>query len=93
MIRKAFQSVSAIALAALIAGAITILPSFSEPVVASSPMNSGKGDRLDVRPVGTQCSEQAWPYFEADCLRDTRTAMGKVKPARVVTADRIVLSR
>jgi len=93
MIRKAYQSVSAIALAALIAGAITVLPNFSDPVIASSPMNSGKGDRLDSRPLGTQCSEQAWPYFEADCLRDKRAAMGKAKPARVVTADRLALSR
>lgn len=92
MIRKACQSVSAIALAALIAGALTVLPNFSDPVVASSPLNSGKGDRLDIRPVGTQCSEQAWPYFEADCLRDKRAAMGKAKPARVVTADKIAPS-
>jgi len=93
MIRKAYQSISAIALAGLIAGAVTVLPSFSETVVASSPMNSGKGDRLDIRPIGIQCSEQAWPYFEADCLRDKRAAMGKAKPARVVTADRIAVAR
>lgn len=93
MIRKAYQSVSAIALAALIAGAVTVLPNFSDKVAASSPMNSGKGDRLDIRPLGIQCSEQAWPHFEADCLRDKRAAMGKAKPARVVTADRISLSR
>jgi hypothetical protein len=86
---KCYRSISAIALAALIAGTATILTSFSDKVVASAPIHSGKGDRLDIRPLGTQCSEQAWPYFEANCLRDKRTAMGKVKPARVVTADRI----
>ncbi len=87
--KKIFGSLSAIALAALIAGTVTILPSFSDKVVAKAPMHSGKGDRLDIRPLGTQCSENAWPYFEANCLRDTRASMGKVKPARVVTADRI----
>ena len=58
-------------------------------MVASAPLHSGKGDRLDIRPIGAKCSEQAWPYFEATCLRDRRMAMGQAKPARVVTADRI----
>ena len=88
MIRKAYRSFSAIALAALIAGAVTVLPSFSGKVVASAPLHSGKGDRLDIRPLGPQCSEQAWPYFEANCLRDNRTTMGQAKPARIITADR-----
>ena len=81
------------ALAALIAGAATILPNFSERVVASAPIHSGKGDRLDIRPLGTKCSQQAWPYFEASCLRDKRAAMGKVQPARIVTADRLNVAR
>ena len=94
MIGKVYRSISAIALAALIAGAATVLPSFSESVVASAPIHSGKGDRLDFRPLGSQCSEQAWPYFEASCLRDNRAALGKVKSAaRIVTADRIQGSR
>lgn len=82
-------SFSAIALAALIAGGLTVLPNFSDAVVAKAPIHSGKGDRLDIRPLGVQCSEQAWPYFEASCLRDLRAADGKVKQtARIVTADR-----
>ena len=89
MTRKFYRSISAIALAGLIAGTITVLPSFSEKVVASAPIHSGKGDRLDIRPNGIQCSQQAWPYFEANCLRDRRVATGQAKPARVVTADRI----
>jgi hypothetical protein len=87
-VKKISGSISAIALAALIASALTILPSFSNPVVASAPIHPDKGDRLDIRPLGSQCSEQAWPYFEANCLRDTRTTMGQAKPARIVTADR-----
>ena len=83
------RSISAITLAALIAGTASILPSFSDKVVASAPIHSGKGDRLDIRPLGTKCSEQAWPYFEAGCLRDHRASMGHVKPARIVSADRI----
>ncbi len=88
VMKKIFGSISAISLAALVAGAMTILPTFSDKVVASAPIHSGKGDRLDIRPLGAQCSEQAWPYFEASCLRDGRTTMGKAKAARIVAADR-----
>ena len=89
MTKKFGRSISAIALAALFAGVATILPNLGDKVVASAPIHSGKGDRLDIRPLGVQCSEQAWPYFEAGCLRDQRAALGKVKQtARIVTADR-----
>ena len=93
MTKKFFRSISAIALASLIAGTVTILPNFSGKVVASAPIHGGKGDRLDIRPPGTRCSEQAWPYFEANCLRDKRMAMGQAKSARIVTADRFVAAR
>jgi hypothetical protein len=89
MTKKFGRSISAIALAASFAGAATILPSLSDKVVASAPIHGGKGDRLDIRPLGTQCSEQAWPYFEANCIRDKRAAMGQAKSPRVVTADRL----
>jgi hypothetical protein len=89
MTKKFGRSISAVvALAALLAGTATILTSFSDKVVASAPIHSGKGDRLDIRPLGTQCSKQAWPYFEANCVRDKRTAMGQAKSPRIVTADR-----
>jgi hypothetical protein len=85
---RVYRSISAVVLAALIAGAVTFLPSFTNPVVASAPIHSGKGDRLDARPLGIRCSERAWPYFEADCLRDGRVPEGRAKAARIVTADR-----
>jgi hypothetical protein len=82
------RSVSVVALAAAIAGAVTILPSFSDKVVASAPIHAGKGDRLDAHALGTRCSEQAWPYFEAKCLRDGRAPLGAAKAVRIVSADR-----
>jgi hypothetical protein len=91
MTRKAYRSISAITLAALVAGVVTVLPNFSGEVVASAPMHSGKSDRLDIRLSGAQCSEQAWPYFEASCLRDKRMAMGQARIVRVVTADRVTV--
>jgi hypothetical protein len=87
-----YPAIAAVALAALVAGATTILPGVSDRVVASAPLHSGKGDRLDLRPLGTRCSEQAWPYFEANCVRDPRLAHGQARPARIVVPDRIQLS-
>jgi hypothetical protein len=89
MLNKAYRPISILALAALVAGAWIILPAASDKVVASAPIHSGKGDRLDIRPLGAQCSEQAWPYYESNCLRDKRMAMGEAKPVRIVRPDRL----
>ncbi len=80
------KALSAIAVAAFIAAALTLLPGFAPQVEASTPHVLAKGDRLDVRPVGRDCSEQAWPNFEASCLRTAGTKTTVVQ-ARLVTAD------
>ena len=80
---KAF---SAIAAAGFVAAALTVLPGFAPQVEASVPQALAKGDRLDVRTVGKDCSQQAWPNFEASCLR-TAGAKAVVREARLVTAD------
>jgi hypothetical protein len=85
------KALSAIALAALIATALTILPGFAPTVEASVPQALAKGDRLDIRAVGRDCSQQAWPNFEASCLRvagSKSTAKSMIREARLVTADR-----
>jgi hypothetical protein len=79
------KALSAIAVAAFVAAALTILPGFAPQVEASTPQALAKGDRLDIH--GTGCSEHAWPNFETSCLR----AVGSKTPirqARLVTADR-----
>jgi hypothetical protein len=81
---KAF---SAIAAAGFIAAAMTVLPGFAPQVEASVPQALAKGDRLDIRTVGKDCSQQAWPNFEASCLRTAGSKM-IVKEARLVTAGR-----
>ena len=81
---KAF---SAVAIAAFIAAALTLLPGFAPQVEASTPHVLAKGDRLDVRALGRDCSERAWPNFEASCLRAAVTKTS-VREARLVTADR-----
>ncbi|MGA7803098.1 hypothetical protein [Bradyrhizobium sp.] len=79
------KALSAIAIAAFFAAALTVLPGFAPQVEASVPPPLAKGDRLDLH--GRDCSEKAWPNFEASCLRSagTRTV---VRQARLVTADR-----
>jgi hypothetical protein len=85
------KALSAIAIGALIATALTILPGFAPTVEASVPQALAKGDRLDIRPVGKDCSQQAWPNFEASCLRVAgakSTSKSNIREARLVTADR-----
>ncbi len=81
---KAF---SAVAIAAFIAAALTVLPGFAPQVEASVPVALAKGDRLDIKQVGRSCSEQAWSNFEASCLR-TAAVKQMVREARLVTANR-----
>ena len=80
------KALCAIAVAAFIAAALTVLPGFAPQVEASTPHVLAKGDRLDVRPVGRDCSQQAWPNFKASCLRAAGTKT-TVMQARLVTAD------
>jgi hypothetical protein len=78
---------SAIAIAAFVAAALTVLPGFAPQVEASVPQALAKGDRLDVRPAGRDCSRQAWPHFEASCLRVAGSTT-RIREARLITADR-----
>jgi hypothetical protein len=81
------KALSAVAVAAFIAAALTVLPGFAPQVEASVPRALAKGDRLDIRPVGKDCSQQTWPNFDASCLRNAGT-QNSVREARLVTADR-----
>jgi hypothetical protein len=81
------KTLSAIAIAAFIAAALTVLPGFAPQVEASVPVALAKGDRLEVRTVGPSCSQQAWPNFEASCLR-VAGSKTMIRQARLVTADR-----
>jgi hypothetical protein len=83
------KAVSAIAIAAFVAIALSALPSFAPQVEVSEPQPQvlSKGDRLDVHIVGRNCSHQAWPNFEASCLRVVGSK-ATIHEARLVTADR-----
>jgi hypothetical protein len=81
------KTLSAVAIAAFVAAALTVLPGFAPQVEASVPQALAKADRLDIHAVGTGCSQQAWPNFEASCMR-TAGSKTMVRQARLVTADR-----
>lgn len=78
------KTLSAVAIAAFIAAALTVLPGFAPQVEASVPVALAKADRLDIHPVGPDCSKQAWPNFEASCLR-AAGSKGTIREARLVT--------
>ncbi len=82
------KALSAVAVAAFVAAALTLLPGFAPQVEASVPQALARGDRLEIHPMGRDCSQQTWPNLEAPCLRrvGTRTV---VQEARLVTADRM----
>jgi hypothetical protein len=81
------KALSAIAIAAFVAAALTVLPGFAPQVEASVPQALAKGDRLDIHAVGANCSQKAWPNFEASCLRVVGSKT-MIRQARLVTADR-----
>ena len=82
------KTIAAIAVAALAAGTFVAFPSFSPQVEASAPVLGAKGDRADLRPLGTECGQKAWPYFEAACTHDARNPLIAPREVRFVTADR-----
>ena len=82
---------AAVIAAAALAGVAVMIPGLTPQVEAH---NYGvKGDRLDAHPTGTACSQRAWPYFEASCLRDTTSASHEARPVRLVAIDHLPSSR
>ena len=81
------KALSAIAVAAFVAAALTVLPGFAPKVEAGVTVALPKGDRLPVAPIGRNCSQKAWPHFETTCLRSV-SARANLQEARLVTVDR-----
>lgn len=81
------KALSAVVVAGFMALAITVLPGFAPQVEASTTSAPlAKGDRLDVHAAGVNCSQNAWPNFEASCLK--KADRSAVQVARLVTAER-----
>jgi hypothetical protein len=84
-----YRTLSAIAAAALGAAVVMALPGFSPSVEAGTTAPLAKSDRLDYRPLGSECTERAWPYYGANCLRDLAQTAGQARIVRLVTTDRL----
>ena len=84
-----YRTLSAIAAAALGAAVVMALPGFSPSVEAGTTAPLAKSDRLDYRPLGSECTERAWPYYGANCLRDLTQTVGQARTVRLVTTDRL----
>jgi hypothetical protein len=83
------RTASAIAVSAIAASLFVAFPSLSPQVGASAPIVGAKGDRADIRPLGTDCGEKAWPYFDATCMRDARIPLlTQPHDVRTIAADR-----
>jgi len=83
------KTVYAVAIAAIAAACFVAFPSLSPQVEASAPALSGKSDRADSRPLAADCSQRAWPYIEAACLRDARNPFAQAREVRFVPLDRL----
>jgi len=81
------KALSAVAVAAFAAAAMTVLPSFAPSVEAGVPRILAKADRLPMRALDPACAGQHWPNIEPACLRpaDSKTP---VTPVRMVSTDR-----
>jgi hypothetical protein len=82
--------VFAAVLAAIAVSAVVILSGIAVAEKAYSTPASAKGDRLDLKPtIGSDCSQQSWPYYEAGCLRNTVGGTRDAREVRVVSTDRL----
>jgi hypothetical protein len=83
------KTVYAVAIAAIAAACFVAFPSLSFQVEASSSVLGAKADRADVRPLGVDCGQKAWPYFDGACLRDARNPLVTPRDVRIVSMDRL----
>lgn len=81
-----FRIFGGIVAAVLGAAVVLALPGFSPNVEASIPVPVAKAN-VPERAVGVACSEKAWPYFEAECLRDRTPTANLPRSIRVITPE------
>ena len=86
------KTIYAIVAAAIVAAAFITALSLADQVDARSSPPGAKADRADARPLAGQCSQNAWPYYEAACLRDARNPFGQAGEVRMISIDRLTLA-
>jgi hypothetical protein len=81
------RTILAIAAMALGAAAVLALPGFSPEVAASAaPVAQTAIPAVEVQTVDKGCSQQHWPYFGQECLRNQT---GKVHTVRLIAVDKV----
>ena len=82
------KGLAILAIAAFLAAAATVFPSFQPSAAANAIPIAMKADRLNIATADPVCAEQNWPNFNNSCLRraESNTA---VKQVRLVTTDRL----
>jgi hypothetical protein len=83
------KTLYAIAAAAIVAACFVLSPSLTPQVEAGAPALDGKSDRADARVIGGDCSQRAWPYYEASCLRDTGNRLTPPRDVRFVPLENV----
>jgi hypothetical protein len=74
--------------AATLIAAVSVLAAPGTEVKASAP-SPGKSDSLPVQQFGPSCSQEAWPFYESECVRDHRQASGQAAKVRHVSFVRL----
>jgi hypothetical protein len=82
------NTIYAVIAAAFIAAGLTLGPMLTLQVDAAAGPGA-KSDRADARPLAAECSQKAWPYVEATCLRDARNPLGQAREVRFVPLDKV----
>jgi hypothetical protein len=77
-----YRALSAVAAAACGAALVLAVPGFSPQVEAGT---TAPAIAAESAPVVDTCSQQAWPYYGANCLRD----QAQPRAVRVVSTDRL----
>jgi hypothetical protein len=87
------KAIYAVVASAMFAASFFVAFSLSAEVEARGSVPGAKTDRADARPLARACSGNAWPYFEASCLRDARNPFGQARDARLVSFDQAVAAK
>ena len=77
---------AAVLVASFVAGLAVTAPGLSPKVEAHT--YAIKGERMEIRNIGTACSERGWPYFETKCLHDANSPGHEARNIRVIGTDR-----
>jgi hypothetical protein len=81
------KSLTALAIMSLLGTAVVALPMLAPQVKASEVAALTRSDRLPVRSVRRDCSQEVWPNFQTSCLRSSENGMN-IGEARLISASR-----